>query len=246
MRLRRVFVAAPLASGRSVTLSASAAGHAVRVLRLKPGESLTLFNGEGGEYAATLERIQGDEVRVQVGAHSVTERESPLALTLAQGISRSDRMDLVLQKATELGVTRIVPLATGRSVVQLSPAQAPRKLAHWRAITVAACEQSGRNRLPVVETPETLEAFLAGERTAASAAHARVLLAPDAAQTFADLPHIDSCSVLIGPEGGLAPQEVAAATAAGFLALRMGPRVLRTETAALVALALLQRQAGDL
>jgi 16S rRNA (uracil1498-N3)-methyltransferase len=246
MRLRRVFVAAPLASGQTVTLSASAAGHVVRVLRLKPAESLTLFNGEGGEYSAILERLQGDAVQVRVGAHSPIERESPLALTLAQGISRSDRMDLVLQKATELGVTRIVPLTTDRSVVQLSAAQAARKLAHWRAITVAACEQSGRNRLPVVEAPETLEAFLAGEGAAAAAGHARVLLAPAAPRTFADLPRIDSCSVLIGPEGGLAPQEVAAATAAGFLALRMGPRVLRTETAALVALALLQRQAGDL
>jgi 16S rRNA (uracil1498-N3)-methyltransferase len=246
VRLRRVFVAAPLESGRTVALGGSAAGHVARVLRLKPGEALTVFNGEGGEYAATLERMKGNDVQLLVGAHSPTERESPLALTLAQGISRSDRMDLVLQKATELGVARIVPLSTARSVVQLSAAQAARKLAHWRAITVAACEQSGRNRLPVVAAPQTLAEFLADERAAAPAAHARVLLAPDAPRTFADLPRIDSCSVLIGPEGGLAPGEVESATGAGFIAVRMGPRVLRTETAALVALALLQRQAGDL
>jgi 16S rRNA (uracil1498-N3)-methyltransferase len=246
MRLRRVFVAQPLTTGGTLTLSGSAAHHLLRVLRLRTGDDLTVFNGAGGEFAARIAGIHGDRVALTLGAHTPSERESPLAITLAQGISRADRMDLVLQKATELGVARIVPLLSERSVVRLAPPQAQRKLTHWQAITVAACEQSGRNRLPQVCAPQPLAQFLAAERAADAAAHARVLLAPAAARTCAELGPLHAVSVLIGPEGGLTPAEIEDAVAAGFIAVRMGPRVLRTETAALVALALLQHQAGDL
>lgn len=160
MRLSRVFVDAALVSGARVMLRGSAAGHVTRVLRLRPGAALTLFNGTGGEFAGRIEAAHGDAVTVALGQASATERESPLALTLAQGISRGERMDLVVQKATELGVVRLLPLLTERSVVRLDARQAARKLAHWRGITIAACEQSGRNRLPQVAEPLELREFL--------------------------------------------------------------------------------------
>lgn len=244
MRLTRVYVDAALEPGMRITLAGSTAGHVTRVLRLRIGEALTLFNGRGGEYAATIEESSGGEVRVAVGEHRPTERESPLAITLAQGISRGERMDLVVQKATELGVAQLAPLMLERSVVRLDAQQAHRKLNHWHAIAVAACEQSGRNRLPEVLAPATLREFL---QSTASAASTRLLLSPSAARRLEDLDApLGAVSVLIGPEGGLADSEQVAALAAGFTAVRLGPRVLRTETAAIVALSLLQREFGDL
>src|SRR5204863_101065 len=153
MRLTRVYLDAPLEAGGRVTLTGSAARHLTRVLRLRPGQALTLFNGGGGEYAATIEAVHGEKVEVAVGEAQAIERESPLILTLAQGVSRGERMDFVVQKATELGASSIVPLLTERSVVRLSAPQAARKLEHWRAIAIAACEQSGRNRLPQLVPP---------------------------------------------------------------------------------------------
>ena len=148
MRLTRVFVDAPLEPGTRITLEAGAASHVTRVLRLRTGDALTLFNGEGGEYAAGIDKTGGGAVTVAVGERRAEERESPLDLTLAQGISRGERMDFVVQKATELGVRQLVPLLTERSVVRLDAQQVHRKLNHWHAIAIAACEQSGRNRLP--------------------------------------------------------------------------------------------------
>ena len=243
MRLRRVYVDAPLEAGTRVRLERSAAGHVTRVLRLRAGEALTLFNGRGGEYAASLVESSGAEVTVAVGEYRAIERESPLAITLAQGISRGERMDLVVQKATELGVTQLAPLILERSVVRLDAQQAHRKLNRWHAIAVAACEQSGRNRLPEVLAPATLREFL----QAAALAPTRLLLSPTAARRLEDLDApVSAVSLLIGPEGGLADSEQAAALAAGFSAVRLGPRVLRTETAAIVALTLLQLEFGDL
>jgi 16S rRNA (uracil1498-N3)-methyltransferase len=244
MRLTRVFIDAPLEPGSRVTLEGNAASHVTRVLRLRVGASLTLFNGRGGEYSASIDKSHGGEVIVAVGEHRPAERESPLPVTLAQGVSRGERMDLVVQKATELGVSRLVPLLCERSVVQLDAQHAQRKLNHWRAITVAACEQCGRNRLPELAAPAALADFLRG---AGAAGHMRLLLSPDATATLAELARpAAGVTVLIGPEGGLADEEAQAASAAGFTAVRLGPRVLRTETAAIAALALLQRQFGDL
>ena len=243
MRLSRVFVEAPLASGAAVKLGGTAANHVIRVLRLRVGEELTLFNGGGGEYAARIESFTGSSVLLAVGAERAVERESPLPLTLAQGISRGERMDLVMQKATELGVTRLVPVLTERSVVRLDAAQAQRKLAHWRAITIAACEQCGRNRPPGVVGPVALADFLRSDLTSGT----RLLLSPAASLRIVDVPKpAHSVTVLIGPEGGLTPQEQERALASGFVGVRLGPRVLRTETAALAALTLLQREFGDL
>ena len=242
MRVSRVFVDAPLASGARVTLQGSAAAHLSRVLRLRVGDALTLFNGTGGEFAATIAGAGRDAVAVAVGEARPIERESPLTLTLAQGISRGERMDLVVQKATELGVTTLAPLLTERSVVRLDAAQAARKSDHWRAIALAACEQSGRNRPPRLLPPATLAAFL---REGGSAM--KLLLSPTAALRLAQIPPPSGeVQVLIGPEGGLTGEEQEHAQAAGFLGVRLGPRVLRTETAALTALALLQREFGDL
>lgn len=242
MRLSRVYVDAPLAPGAAVTLSGSAAAHVSRVLRLAGGDPLTLFNGDGADYAARLGARHGATVTVTVGERSAVERESPLQVTLAQGVSRGERMDFVVQKATELGVARILPVLTARSVVRLEGAQAARRAAHWRAIAIAACEQSGRNRLPQVAEPLTFAQLLAEP-----AAGARLLLSAAGTQGLRSVPPPGGAVLLlIGPEGGLSGEEEAGALAAGFTAVRLGPRVLRTETAALAALALLQHAFGDL
>lgn len=247
MRLTRVYVDAALAPGARVALEGSAASHVTRVLRLRPGDALTLFNGQGGEYAGSIEKSQAGSVTVAIGEPCALERESPLRLTLAQGVSRGERMDLVVQKATELGVSALVPVLTERSVVRLDPQQAARKVAHWRAIAIAACEQSGRNRVPAVATPLALREFTAVARSAGAGAGARVLLSPGAALRLDDVPPpITDITVLIGPEGGLTDSEQDLARTAGFTPVRLGPRVLRTETAAIAALTLLQRKFGDL
>ena len=245
MRLTRVHVEGPLVSGKRLTLEGSAASHVTRVLRLRVGAQLILFDGSGGEYEASIDKAHGGEVIVAVGAQQPIERESPLKLTLAQGVSRGERMDLVVQKATELGVSQLVPVLTERSVVRLTAQQSDRKVNHWRAIAIAACEQCGRNRVPSVAAPLALRDFLKGD--AGRSPGARLLLSPVGTAALNDVPHPgDGVTVLIGPEGGLTDEEEHAAVAAGFTALRLGPRVLRTETAAIAALALLQRKFGDL
>lgn len=243
MRLRRVYVDAPLVAGTRVTLEGGVASHVTRVLRLRVGEALTVFNGSGGEYASRIEQAHGGRVTVAIGEACAIERESPLTLTLAQGVSRGERMDLVVQKATELGMSALVPVLTERSVVRLAAQQADRRLNHWRAIAIAACEQSGRNRLPSIAPPVPLTDLL----RSASDGSTRLLLSPGATATLADVPRlVTAVTVLIGPEGGLAEAEQQAAVAAGFSPVRLGPRVLRTETAAIAALTLLQREFGDL
>jgi 16S rRNA (uracil1498-N3)-methyltransferase len=243
MRLTRVYVETPLVAGQRLTVDAGAANHISRVLRSRVGDELTLFDGRGGEYAGKIEAIRKDTVQVSVFAHRAVERESPLQLMLAQGISRGERMDWVVQKATELGATHITPLFTERSVVHLDEKQASRKIQHWRAIAIAACEQSGRNRIPEIAAPLGLHEFLQG----AHAIGTPLLLSPRATVRMADTSVADTgTTVLIGPEGGLDDVEQEAAAAAGFTPVRLGPRVLRTETAALSALTLLQQRFGDL
>ena len=242
MRLTRLYVEEPLQSGTRCHITGSAANHVRRVLRLGVGAAVSLFDGTGGEYAARIESVHRDSVIVEVGAHAPIERESPLDLTLAQGISRGERMDWVIQKATELGVRRIVPLITLRSVVRLDARQAQRKLQHWRGISIAACEQCGRNRLPQIAVPLELGAFLADE---ASAATQRLVLALAGSARIRELDRLDRITLLVGPEGGLAEEEQSAAIGRGYLSVQLGPRVLRTETAAVAALAALQQACGD-
>lgn len=244
MRLTRVHVRGPLAAGHRHTIEGDAANHIARVLRLKSGDALVLFDGRGGEHAARIEELRRGAVIVEVGERSDLWRESPLSLTLAQGISRGERMDWVMQKATEIGVTRIVPVLTERTVVKLDSRQSQRKLQHWQGIATAACEQCGRTRMPDIDPPVGLHEFL---RREGEMPGARLLLSPAGELRIGDLQKPDGgVTVLIGPEGGLAEPEQRAALDAGFVAVRLGPRVLRTETAAVAALTLLQHQFGDL
>jgi 16S rRNA (uracil1498-N3)-methyltransferase len=215
----------------------------MRVLRLRDGDALTLFDGRGGEYGARIVGFRKDSVQVEVQEHRDVERESALHLTLAQGISRGERMDWVMQKATELGVTRIIPVITERTMVKLDERQSERKLEHWRAIVISACEQSGRNRMPEVVAPIPLYDVLRTINRAAT----RVMLSPIGSRNVRDLPISGEIAMLVGPEGGLSHNEQEdAAINAGFEQVRMGPRVLRTETAAIAALSILQHHFGDL
>ena len=242
MRVTRIFVEQKLVGGKGVGLPEQAGLHLTRVLRLEPGAQITLFDGTGGEYQGTLER-DGKNWWAKVGSHDPVERESSLAITLLQGVARGERMDMILQKATELGVTRIVPLLAERSVVKVDEKQRARKQEHWQAIAIAACEQCGRNRIPEITAPRSL-----GDAIAMLPADAaRCLLAADGAAPLASLPQQAGRHIvlLIGPEGGLADNERKFAHANGFVAYRLGPRILRTETAGLAALATLQALGGD-
>lgn len=243
MRTIRLLVADLPAAGGRYSLPPGPAAHAARVLRVTVGDPLMLFDGAGGEAEARVAAVRGSSVEVELAPRVAVDRESPLALTLVQGISRGERMDLVVQKATELGVCRIVPVLTERSVVKLDGAQAAKRLLHWQGIAAAACEQSGRTRLPAIDPVSTLSACLgrpgvAGER--------RFLLHPGSGARLRDFPSLTSATLLIGPEGGLSPVERDNALSAGFIGLSLGPRILRTETAALAALAALQALDGDL
>lgn len=247
MRLTRIYVPVDLSPGARFELPAAHGRHLVRVLRMAPGTTIALFNGRGGEFEATIEGIRRDDVTVQVGAHHAIERESPLDITLLQGIARGEKMDLILQKATELGVTRIVPLTMARSNVRLTGDTTARKQEHWQAVVASACEQCGRNRVPMVAAPTAFATAVQG------AAGNRLLLSP--AEDSRPLSMMlasegaaasSTFTLLVGPEGGFDPDEVRVAMLAGFLSCRLGPRVLRTETAALTALAALQAMAGDI
>lgn len=242
MRVTRVFVDQKLISGKGIALPEQAGLHLTRVLRLESGTAITLFDGHGGEYEGTLER-DGKKFWARVGTHDPVERESPLAITLLQGVARGERMDLIVQKATELGVARIIPVLAERSVVRVDASQRARKLEHWQAVATAACEQCGRNRVPPVTAPLSL-----GDAIAALPADSRrCLLAADAGEPLSAVANstTHTISLLIGPEGGLGDNEQRFAAANGFGAYRIGPRILRTETAGLAALAALQTLAGD-
>ncbi len=246
MRVTRIHVPDTLVVGEEVTLPAQAAEHLMRVLRLEEGAPLTLFNGAGGEYSASLGARHGKAGRTtaRVLGHDPVERESPVSITLLQGVARGERMDLIVQKATELGVARIVPVLAERSVVRVDAKQRARKHEHWQAIAIAACEQCGRNRVPTLADPVGLGDAIA--QLPADAA--RALLAADgpiSLTTFAMQSTCRPLALLIGPEGGLADNERQFALANGFTGCRLGPRILRTETAGLAALAALQAIAGD-
>ena len=243
MRTTRIYVELELAAGAEVLLPPAASTHLLRVLRLRPGAALTLFNGRGGEYAAELAAGTGrSAARVLVGAQTAVERESPLHITLLQGVARGERMDFIVQKATELGVQRIVPLSCEFSVVRLDAAALRRRVEHWRAVAIAACEQCGRNRLPQVDTITELEAACGGGTD-----ELKLVLVPQAPATLSMLAQGSRpVMLLVGPEGGLSGREQLLAHRHGFQACRLGPRILRTETAPLAALAALQALAGDL
>jgi len=243
MRLTRLYTPTPLHVGALAKLTDAGAQHATRVLRLRVGAPLIVFDGQGAEHRAEIAAIERQRVTVNVGEPSPAAPESPLSITLAQGVARAERMDWALQKAVELGVARIAPLLTARSVVRLDDAQAAKRLDHWRNVVIGACEQCGRARLPEMLAPTTLDRYLA----ASGRESLRLALDPTASLSLAALPQTpSSVELLIGPEGGLDDVELQRAQAAGFVSVRLGPRVLRTESAAIVALSVLQARWGDL
>lgn len=241
MTTPRFYLAQALAPGARLDLPPGPARHAARALRLAPGDTVTLFNGRGGEYAARIERIHKDEVAVAITGFSDVERESRLRVTLAQGISSGERMDYTLQKAVELGVGAIQPIAARRSVVKLAGERSERRVAHWQGVVASACEQCGRNQVPPVAPPLSLADWLGTQP------RVRLLyLSPLAEARLADLPAPAGVDCLVaGPEGGFEADEIAMLVAAGATPVRLGPRVLRTETAALAALAAMQALWGD-
>lgn len=243
MRLNRIFCDLPLTSGAEVNLPAAGAYHVARVLRMREGAPLSVFDGAGHEFRAEIARVNGDDVTVRLGSQITGATESPLNISLVQGVSRSERMDWTLQKATELGVTAIAPVLSARSVVRLDERQAQKKQAHWRGIVIGACEQCGRSKVPAVASPVSLREYLANTRKEGL----RLVLSPSAPGSLAGLASLPGkVELLIGPEGGLDDDELIAAQKVGFTPVRLGPRVLRTETAAVVALTVLQALWGDL
>jgi 16S rRNA (uracil1498-N3)-methyltransferase len=242
MRLTRCYVPAPLHAGDARLLPREVSAHVARVLRARPGQMLTLFDGRGGEYDARIVAIDRRGVQVQIELHRAVERESALAVTLLQAMARGERMDFIVQKATELGVAGIVALASQRSVVRLDAEGLARRCEHWRAVAISACEQCGRNRVPGIAAVADLESACAQ----CDAAGARLLLAPGADLTLtAAAGQASSISLAVGPEGGFSDEELALAQHHGFRCCRLGPRVLRAETAPLAALAAIQAVAGD-
>ncbi|PWB44347.1 MAG: 16S rRNA (uracil(1498)-N(3))-methyltransferase [Rhodocyclales bacterium] len=238
----RFFCPQPLAPNSLADLPSAAAHHALRVLRLGAGDPVTLFNGEGGEYPGRIAEA-GRAVRVQLGDWHAVERESPLDMTLAQALPSGDKMDFVVQKAVELGVARIQPLASSRSVVRLAGERAARRVEHWRQVAISACEQCGRNRLPEIAPILDLRQWLG--QLAQDNEIRRLLLSPQGGRRPRELAG-RRFLLLVGPEGGLDKEEAAAARLAGFADLSLGPRILRTETAGPAALAALGALHGDL
>jgi 16S rRNA (uracil1498-N3)-methyltransferase len=237
-RLPRLFVDAELRAQAKLALPEDAAHHAARVLRLREGDPVALFDGRGGEYEARLFMPGRGRVVAEIGEWRDIERESRLAVTLVQAVSSGEKMDFTIQKAVELGVAAIQPLLTARSVVRLSAEREAKKLAHWKRVAIAACEQCGRNRLPGIAEPIQLDRFRAPENAS------KILLSPAGTQALAGLAR-SPVALAVGPEAGFSAEEERLLERAGFVPVRLGGRILRTETAALAALAALNALAGD-
>jgi 16S rRNA (uracil1498-N3)-methyltransferase len=264
VRLTRVYVGAALTPGSVVELPPDTASHVAKVLRARSGDALILFNGDGCEFNGTIEAVRGSRVSASVGDGRPVDRESSFAVTLVQCVPRGDRMDFIVQKATELGVARIVPVLSQRSVVRLDKVQAASKAIHWRAVAVSACEQCGRNRLPIIEAAQPLLTYLG---QAAPGPGPRLVFEPESAPEPVSASQPDTtpqphttphdlggaaqaasveAEIAIGPEGGFAADELEAFRVAGFSRVGLGPRILRTETAAIAALVWLQVRFGDM
>lgn len=247
MRTIRAFTHQPLHIGEEVTLDEIASRHLVTVLRLKPGDEITLFNGQGGEFLATLIDSNHKKATVMVSNFEDANRESPLNIHLAIGMSRGDRMDWVIQKATEAGVTEITPLYTERTEVKLKGDRTEKKVRHWQQISISACEQSYRTHIPTLHSPVSIESWCSSIQ-----AEKKLVLHHRSDQTIKELKDNSvanggplKVALLIGPEGGLTEQEIKQAEDAQFSALTLGPRVLRTETAPVIAIGILQSLWGD-
>jgi 16S rRNA (uracil1498-N3)-methyltransferase len=245
VRLTRLYLEDDLTPGSVLELPPHTTSHLIQVLRARSGDELILFNGDGRELTGAIQTVRGSRVSVALGDARTVDRESPFAITLVQCVPRGDRMDFIVQKATELGVARIVPVLSQRSVVRLDKAQAQSKAAHWRAVAVSACEQCGRNRIPAVEPPQSLLNYLGGS---AAGGGPKLVFEPDstASGLLAAPAPGGAVEIAIGPEGGFAADELEAFRVAGYSQVGLGPRVLRTETAAIAAVVWLQARCGDM
>ncbi|WMJ70195.1 16S rRNA (uracil(1498)-N(3))-methyltransferase [Stenotrophomonas sp. 24(2023)] len=244
MRMTRCPIDLALHAGQTVTLPEEAANHLVRVMRLREGDGCVLFNGDGHDYTARVVLASKREVQVRIDTVQAVANESPLAITLLQGIARGEKMDLILQKATELGVTAILPVNAERTEVKLDAARAEKRVAHWNSVVQSACGQSGRARIPPVAAPQSLAQAAAG----LPADTLRLTLDPLGSHRLSTLQQAPAGGIVIaiGPEGGWSPRDRAQLAADGFQGLQLGPRILRTETAGLAAIAALQARLGDL
>ena len=237
----RFYLDAPLRAGSVCALTEDAAHHAIHVLRLREGEDITLFNGRGGEFAARIASIQRLRIAVDLLQHRAIEREPPLQVTLVQGVSAGEKMDSTVRKAVELGVAAVQPVLAARSVARPKGDRAENRRAHWQKVVIAACEQCGRNRIPEVPPLVPLQDYRATESDAL-----RVLLSPSAELPLSKVVAKEKAFILAaGPEAGFTAEEEAALAQAGFVPASLGPRVLRTETAAVAALAALNALRGD-
>jgi len=241
MRISRLFLDTPLAEQKTLNLEGERLNYLANVLRLKVGTALTIFNGQGGEYAATISEINKRSANIEIGQFSETNLESPLNITLAQGISRGERMDFTLQKATELGVNRIIPLFTERCTVNLKAERLKKRLQHWQGVVQSACEQSGRNQIPFIESAQDFATFLEQKTD-----QYQILLDPVSSQTLNSISTApSSITILIGPEGGFSNKEREQAYAKNYQGIQLGPRILRTETAAIATISAIQALWGD-
>lgn len=240
MRIPRIYTTQTLRSNTVVALEPDPSRHLARVLRLRAGDSVTLFDGCGGEYPGEITAVDKNHVHVMTGSHLLRECESPLNIHLGIAVSRGERMDWIAQKATELGVSAITPLWTEHTGVKLTSPRADKKIQHWQQIAISACEQCGRNRPPALHALQTLDDWLG-----ATVAERRYVL-HHRADAIAGGDSPASVALLVGPEGGLSESEIEAAERAGFTSLCLGPRVMRTETAPLAAIAILQSHWGDM
>lgn len=249
MRIPRIYQAVPLKVENTVTLDAQAAAHVARALRLKLDDRVTLFNGEGGEYAGVLSQVSKREITVKLLEHLDPQNESPLYITLLQGVSRGERMDYTLQKAVELGVNEIYPVMTKHTSVQLNEERKQKKQMHWQGVVNSACEQSGRNNVPVVHSVNSmsscLDKIIVENYDLFLVLNHRSIL--PISESIADLNNQKPKRVVLiaGPEGGLSEIELSDAEHKGFSSVKLGPRVLRTETAALAAVSIMQSLWGD-
>ena len=244
MMTPRFYCREPLAPGAQLALPAPVARHAIRALRLSVGDELALFDGRGGEYPARIEYVERERVGVHLGAWSEVERESRLRISLAQALQTGEKMDFTVQKAVELGVAEVIPVESRRSVTRRAGERAAKRVAHWQGVVASACEQCGRNQVPVVAPVTRLDRWLAALPPPGEGC-LRLMLAPGATRTLLEMPTAHSVTLLVGAEGGLDEEEMVLARQAGFEAVRLGPRVLRTETAALAAMAAMQAVWGD-
>jgi 16S rRNA (uracil1498-N3)-methyltransferase len=242
MRIPRIYTAQPLSIGTEILLPEQAGEHAVRVLRLERGHPLILINGDGREYDAELASLAKRAVTAVIKQARAVDREAPLSITLAQSIARGEKMDWILQKATELGVSQVVPLITERTEVKLDEERAERRMAHWDSVIESACEQCGRTTLPALARPQRIDRWL----SALDFSGLRLAMIPGGEMTVRDLPAMEAgVIVVVGPEGGLSEQDVVMLRQADFFGLKLGPRILRTETAGVAAVAALQAVWGD-